>query len=272
MKKTYQLAILMAFVLILVGCEAVKTPTNKNLVVPEVNQDVSTKQAPVVTNKESTNDYYYIVSKVVDGDTIDVKIDGVAERIRLIGIDTPEVVDPRKPVQCFGVEASNKAKAVLTGQSIALEKDASQGDRDTYGRLLRYIFLKDGTNFNQTMIKGGYAHEYTYNLPYKYQQEFKEAERYAQENKLGLWQENICQTSTADSNSNTNVAPTQPATTDQPVGCVIKGNISSGGKIYHLPGCGSYEKTVIDISAGEHWFCTEAEALAAGWRKALNCN
>lgn len=54
-------------------------------------------------------------------------------------------------------------------------------------------------------------------------------------------------------------------------GCVIKGNISSNGKIYHLPGCGSYDKTVINESAGEKWFCTEAEAVSAGWRKAKNC-
>lgn len=53
--------------------------------------------------------------------------------------------------------------------------------------------------------------------------------------------------------------------------CLIKGNISSGGKIYHLPGCGSYDKTVIDENSGEKWFCSESEALVAGWRKAKNC-
>ncbi|MBI2514924.1 hypothetical protein HYV91_01925 [Candidatus Wolfebacteria bacterium] len=53
--------------------------------------------------------------------------------------------------------------------------------------------------------------------------------------------------------------------------CVIKGNISSGGEIYHLPECASYDKTVINENAGEKWFCTETEAVSAGWRKAKNC-
>ena len=134
----------------------------------------------------------YPVVKVVDGDTIDVKIDGKVERLRLIGMDTPETVDPRKPVQCFGLEASKKAKELLLGQSIALERDSSQGERDKYKRLLRYVFLLDGTNFNKYMISEGYAHEYTYDKPYKYQLEFKQAERVARNNNKGLWSLETC--------------------------------------------------------------------------------
>lgn len=239
---------------------------NKNISVvqgePVVQVNV-TKTVPVST---PTNSKTYDVIKVVDGDTIDVSIGGKTERLRLIGINTPETVDPRKLVECFGVEASNKAKSVLTGKKVLLEGDVTQGERDKYDRLLRYVFLEDGTNFNLLMIKEGYAYEYTYDTPYKYQIEFKEAQKEAESNKLGLWSDDACQTQ--DSIQTPTTTNTSPISS-----CTIKGNInSSKEKIYHMIGCASYEKTKIDISQGERMFCTEQEALDAGWRKALNCN
>jgi micrococcal nuclease len=138
----------------------------------------------------------YKVVKVVDGDTISVNIDGVNTSVRMIGIDTPETVDPRKPVQCFGQEASNKAKAILSNQMVRLELDSSQGKYDKYNRLLAYVFLADGTNFNELMIKEGYAYEYTYSAPYKYQSAFKSAQKDAQTNKRGLWADEVCEEST----------------------------------------------------------------------------
>ena len=158
----------------------------------------------------------YDVVKVVDGDTIDVSIDGKIERIRLIGIDTPETVDPRKPVQCFGVEASNKAKATLTGKKISLENDSTQGERDKYNRLLRYVFLEDGTNFNLFMIKEGYAYEYTYNLPYKYQSEFKQAQKDAEINKKGLWAPGACEEEPTPAPVTTTPVPTQTSSACNP--------------------------------------------------------
>lgn len=132
------------------------------------------------------------VSKVVDGDTIEVSLNGKTERVRLIGVDSPEVADERKPVRCFGKEASNKAKEVLDGKIVSLESDPTQGEKDRYGRLLRYVFLND-LNFNKFMLSEGYAHEYTYNSnPYKYQLEFRKAEGKARENKKGLWADNVC--------------------------------------------------------------------------------
>ncbi|MBI2613319.1 MAG: thermonuclease family protein [Candidatus Levybacteria bacterium] len=144
-----------------------------------------------------------LVTKVIDGDTIQVDIYGKNETLRLIGIDTPETVDPRKPVQCFGKEASAKAKSLLSNKSVRLEADPTQGERDKYQRLLRYVFLEDGTNFNKLMISEGYAHEYTYNTPYKYQLEFKQAQKDAEMNKLGLWADNACSTSTPQSTPTT---------------------------------------------------------------------
>jgi len=135
----------------------------------------------------------YKVVKVVDGDTISVNINGVNTTVRMIGIDTPETVDPRKPVQCFGQEASNKAKSILSNQMVQLELDSSQGKYDKYDRLLAYVFLSDGTNFNEYIIKEGYSYEYTYSTPYKYQGAFKSAQKDAQINKRGLWADGVCE-------------------------------------------------------------------------------
>lgn len=138
-------------------------------------------------------DGYLLVKKVVDGDTIEVWREGKQQRVRLIGMDTPEVVDPRKTVQCFGREASSKAHALLDGKSVRLELDPTQGETDKYGRLLAYVFMEDGQSYNQYMIQNGYAHEYTYqSQPYKYQAEYKEAETVARENSRGFWAVDTC--------------------------------------------------------------------------------
>ena len=135
---------------------------------------------------------FYKVTKIVDGDTLSVDMDGKNTTIRLIGIDTPETVHPSKPIQCFGIEASNKAKELLSGQIVRIETDPTQGEVDKYGRTLAYIFMEDGTNFNEYMIKNGYAYEYTFGGEYKYQSLFKSAQKEAETNKSGLWAEGVC--------------------------------------------------------------------------------
>lgn len=132
------------------------------------------------------------VSQVVDGDTIKVIVDGQTKTVRLIGVDTPEVVDPRKPVQCFGQEASDFTKKLLENQSVVLESDPTQGDVDKYGRLLRYVYLPDSTLVNQKIISEGYGHEYTYRIPYKYQLQFKDSQKQAELKSLGLWSSSVC--------------------------------------------------------------------------------
>jgi len=133
------------------------------------------------------------VIKVIDGDTIQVLIGGKKETVRLIGIDTPETVDPRREVECFGKEASRKLKSLVNGKSVVLKNDPMQSERDKYGRLLRYVFLKDRVHVNKLMIQEGYAHEYTFDSnPYKYQSEFKLAEKKAEKEKRGLWKEGVC--------------------------------------------------------------------------------
>lgn len=234
------------------------------LAAPPVVNDLSaqnkTTQETSGQNRSSVDTFK--VTRVIDGDTIEVE---GGERVRYIGIDTPETVDPRKPVQCFGVEASNKNKELVEGKMVRLEKDIT--DRDKYNRLLRYVYVGD-TFINLELVKQGFAYSYSYPPDIKYQEQFLKAQQEAREAKRGLW--NACP---VDTNSSV-TAPPAPAPEESPINnsCLIKGNINaSGEKIYHLPGCGSYSKTQIDENRGEKWFCTESEAQSAGWRKALNC-
>lgn len=134
----------------------------------------------------------YCVEHVVDGDTLDLNMDGKRVRVRLIGINTPETVDPRRQVECFGKEASNRAKEILSGKWVSVEADPTQDTNDKYGRKLLYIYTQDGTLFNKQMIADGYAYEYTYRYPYKYQEEFKAAQKEAREGQRGLWAPNTC--------------------------------------------------------------------------------
>jgi|GEM_PF-1728812 len=136
--------------------------------------------------------YWHKVTKVVDGDTVKAMVDGKEESIRIIGMDSPESVDPRKTVQCFGVEASSKANEFLSSKWIQLESDSSQGNRDKYNRLLRYVWFDKGTDFGRRMIEEGYAHEYTYNTPYSKQTQYKSTYKIAQNSKKGLWSPSTC--------------------------------------------------------------------------------
>jgi micrococcal nuclease len=112
--------------------------------------------------------------------------------VRLIGINTPETVDPRRPVECFGKEASNRMKELAKGEIVKLEYDETQSTRDAYGRLLAYVYLEDGEMLNRKMIAEGYAYEYTYMLPYRYQKEFRELQTLAKTSKRGLWSDETC--------------------------------------------------------------------------------
>lgn len=148
------------------------------------------KAIPSVANKGVSA----IVIKVIDGDTVSVSIEGKKETIRIIGINTPETVDPRRPVECFGTMASVKAKELLTNQVVQLEIDPTQGTRDKYGRLLAYVWLDNGTkDYGAYMLGNGFAYEYTYDTSYKYQMEYKRLQKEAEVHKRGLWGDIACQ-------------------------------------------------------------------------------
>lgn len=161
---------------------------------------ISPANSPAITQQPSDTDSINntikgetaTVVKVVDGDTLSVSFGDKNETVRIIGINSPETVDVRKPVECFGQKASEIAKSELTGKTVQLEQDPTQGDRDKYSRLLRYVWLDANTDFGALMVKSGYAYEYTYNTPYKYQNEYKALQKEAAENKSGLWADNAC--------------------------------------------------------------------------------
>ena len=126
------------------------------------------------------------VEHVVDGDTIDVMIDNQKTPIRLIGINAPEKYAGKDP-ECFAGEAYQYVKQRIEDRQIVLVADISQENKDKYERLLRYVLLPDGTNLNLELIEKGYAREYTYKVPYQYQQEFRSAQETAKKQAVGLW-------------------------------------------------------------------------------------
>ena len=129
------------------------------------------------------------VERVVDGDTVVVVApDGARERLRLIGVDTPETVKPDAPVDCFGPEASAfTTDALPVGSTVWLEDDASQGDADRYDRLLRYVWTEGGGLLNQQLVASGLGTEDTYDQPYRYRDAFVAAEAAARDSGAGLW-------------------------------------------------------------------------------------
>lgn len=124
------------------------------------------------------------VLQVFDGDTVEVDCNGKIDKVRFIGIDTPETHKPNTPVQCFGPEASDFVLQLLDSKVVTLEKDVE--DKDIYNRLLRYVYL-DGVMINELIAKRGYSYLLTIPPDVKYTDKFKSAVKYARDNELGLW-------------------------------------------------------------------------------------
>jgi len=162
------------------------TPFPTRIALPTKRPANTPTAKPKYVETEMDKKKFFKVTSVVDGDTIKVNIRGKVESIRLLAIDTPETVDPRKFVQCFGKEATTKMKSILSGKFVKLIDDKSQGNRDKYGRLLRYAYLEDGTFVNAQMVKEGYAFSYK-EYPTKYLNDFNNLEKQAREKNLGLW-------------------------------------------------------------------------------------
>jgi micrococcal nuclease len=133
---------------------------------------------PSVTNKQTD---VQVVIEVIDGDTIKI---ASGQHVRLIGIDTPELHHPKKPVQCFAQEAKERLQKLVLGRKVRVERDVSQTDR--YKRLLRYVYV--GEDFvNEILVKEGYARAATFPPDVKYSQLFRLAEEEARLNNRGLW-------------------------------------------------------------------------------------
>ena len=206
------------------------------------------------------------VTRVVDGDTFVVDLAGGEEKVRVLGIDTPE------RDECGYAEASAAATRLLRGATVTLNADPTQDDRDRYGRLVRSVQLPDGSDLGHHLVADGFAREYTYDKPYTRQADYRAAQSDAAGAGRGLWAAGSCGGFAAATAGSTTPAPSplSPTTaagqTPPSSDCAIKGNISGNGRIYHVPDSRDSERTSIDETRGERWFCSTAEAETAGWR------
>jgi endonuclease YncB( thermonuclease family) len=202
------------------------------------------------------------VVRVVDGDTIKVRLrSGQRVRVRLLGIDTPEVFEAP---ECWGTEASEAAKDLLPRHTrVKLTSDPTQALKDEYGRLLRYVSMGH-VDVNRRLVRRGHAEVYVYDEPFQRVKSYRKAQRHAKSNGLGLW--GNCTTPAP-------VPPPPPpaddmnsyppiSTYDCPSNAPIKGNESS--MIYHPPDSPWYAQTT-----PEQCFASEAGAVAHGFRRAI---
>lgn len=168
-------------------------------VIPKLEQKEKKDNKDVKENIVNQDNNFYPVSKVTDGDTFEVEIDGKKEKVRMLAIDTPEkwesnklnkdverTGNDKKTIKKLGELSSNYTKKLISGKKVRLEPDPTNDDRDRYDRLLRYVYLEDGTFVNLKIVEDGYANAYT-RFPITKKDEFIQAERKARENKRGLW-------------------------------------------------------------------------------------
>jgi endonuclease YncB( thermonuclease family) len=181
-KRQQRLLLSFLTLLFIYGGSLIRSGATPPAVVPTPSPEVAGIQK---SNEASTSAQ---VTKVVDGDTIDVEIDGQKAKVRYIGVDTPETVDPRKPVQCFGADAKKKNQELVEGKTVYLSKDVSETDR--YGRLLRFVYVTNGDTtifVNEALVKDGYAHVLTVPPDVSKAEYFKSLEEEARTKNLGLW-------------------------------------------------------------------------------------
>lgn len=192
------------------------------------------------------------IARVVDGDTIHVG----GERVRLEGIDAPEAGQrcTRRLIGTWdcGNAATNELARLADGKAVSCERRGT----DRYGRTLGICFV-DGRDINAEMVRRGLAWAFV-----RYSRTYVDIEAEARRARIGVWQAET-------------MAPWdyragrwQVAEPAAPGGCAIKGNVSRWGRIYHMPWSPWYAKIRMDEGGGKRWFCTEAEAVAAGWRPA----
>lgn len=189
---------------------------------------------------------------VVDGDTIDVG----GQRIRLEGIDAPEVAQVCQRADgrdwpC-GRVAVKALKALIGSNEVVCDSAGA----DKYGRVLAICFA-DGRDLNASMVTAGLAWAFV-----RYSQTYAGEEAIARKALVGVW------SGTAQAPWDFRQNGWKTAEAVAPKGCAIKGNVSSKGQIYHMPWSPWYGRVTVDVRRGEHWFCSESEAKAAGWRPA----
>lgn len=197
-------------------------------------------------------------ASVIDGDTIEIH----DTRIRLHGIDAPESGQlcriNAKPFRCGQLSAQALANKIGR-QTVTCDPR----DTDRYGRTVA-VCSAGGANLNAWMVREGWALAYR-----QYSLDYVNAENAASASKRNLWQSEF-QPPWEWRRQQRVEAPAPKREHGAQPECTIKGNISSRGeRIYHVPGAEHYVSTRIDTSKGERWFCSEAEARAAGWRRSM---
>jgi micrococcal nuclease len=257
------------------------TTEKKAQVTEDTEETLSIAGISQTTDTEPAQGKFFFICRVVeviDGDT--VKID-TGEKVRYIGIDTPE------KGELFYKECKKKNEELVLGKEVGLERDISITDK--YGRLLAYVWVGD-LMVNSEMVRTGYAHAYTYPPDVKYSDLFVELEREARENEYGLWAEpettsSTEQTTTTIASTNTTIAATtatiattttttiatttttttQPQTEPQPQGQYV-GSIKSD--VFHYPSC-----FYVDRIKPENiiWFSSREDAFAHGYRPCKKC-
>lgn len=194
--------------------------------------------------------------RVIDGDTLDVS----GTRVRLHGIDAPETEQTCEDAQgrvwpCGAFVSEEVARRYQSARARCEEVE-----QDRYGRSVAKCYV-DGRDIGEALVSDGWARAYR-----EYSMDYDLAEKSAQVLGLGLWASSMQEPSAYRADQRV-PSPDTPA----PVaGCIIKGNISGSGQIYHMPHNRDYANTRIDETRGERWFCSEAEAQSAGWRAARN--
>jgi len=197
---------------------------------------IASQKAPSIPNTAEKA----LVSRVIDGDTIQLD-DG--RKVRLIGVDTPETVHPQKEVEYYGKEASDFTKSILEGKEVYLEYDIQPTDK--YGRTLAYVWLSDGTLFNELLVLKGFAQVATFPPNVKYVERFTAAQKQAMEANTGLW-------------AKESIGKPQAQAKE------ITVYITKTGNKYHRAGCKYLKKSCIPISL--------EEAKAEGYTPCKICN
>lgn len=213
------------------------------------------------------------VVHVSDGDTIDVEKDNIRYTVRLLGIDTPELHKPDYPIECFANEAKLFLEKLILYKQVKLVKDVE--DTDRYDRKLRYVFINE-KNINKILVENGFSYLFSNPKNVLYYKELNSALKYAMNSKKGLWkyclgsdirvEQNFKENNIDYSFQNGEKTKLITEATEE---CKIKGNVNSKKeRIYHLSDSASYAKIVINLSEGDQIFCSEAEAIKNGFRKA----
>lgn len=238
--RSFSRMALVIVMLVLTGCAAASSGTDPYL------QSIW-KDYPALRDKPFSET---VVHRIIDGDTFEIT---GGQRVRLIGVNTPEIT--RGKSEAYGQEAKEFAIEKLQDQKVVLFSDV--GDTDRYGRLLRYVFVKpDPVMFNDQLLIEGYANTMTVPPNVMFADHFVKLEQQAREQNAGLWGVEL-----READSDTDLATYTPGC-EEPL---IKGNINSRNeRIYHVPGSRYYESTIAEMM-----FCTVEEAEEAGFRAPL---